>query len=103
MCSKKQRIAATVLVGVLSAGIGWAADPVPGDSRRTEPAASRSAAVRLSPTADLIYQYVEKHPGQFAWQRIPWLVDLPEAIHQSKEENRPVLLFVSADDPLERC
>ncbi len=72
-------------------------------SRRLPAHPAGCAAARLSPAADLIYKYVKKHPGQFAWQRIPWLVDLPEAIRQSKAENRPVLLFVSGDDPLQRC
>ena len=51
-----------------------------------------------------MYKYVKRRlPGELKWQQIPWLVDLPEAIRQAKAESRPILLWVSGDDPLERC
>jgi hypothetical protein len=96
-------IAAALLAGLRTTGIGLAAYQPPREVEHTAPSVSKLDVARLSPAADLIYKYVKKHPGQFAWQRIPWLVDLPEAIRQSKAENRPVLLFVSGNDPLERC
>lgn len=37
------------------------------------------------------------------WQEVPWLLDLKEGMRQSREEKRPLLLWVSGDDPLERC
>jgi hypothetical protein len=43
------------------------------------------------------------HPGELKWQQIPWLTNLGEAIRQAKAESRPLLLFVSGDDPLEKC
>ena len=99
----RSKIAVALLVGLGAHGMGLALGQSTGVARRTTPGAPSLPAARLPPAADLIYKYVTKHPGQLAWQRIPWLVDLPEAIRQSKAENRPVLLFVSADDPLERC
>ncbi len=43
------------------------------------------------------------HPGELKWQQIPWLTDLGEAVRQARAEQRPVLLFVSGDEPLEKC
>jgi hypothetical protein len=31
------------------------------------------------------------------------LVDLPEAIRLAKEEGRPVLIWATDDEPLDRC
>jgi hypothetical protein len=37
------------------------------------------------------------------WQEVPWLLDLKEGMRQSREEKRPLFLWVAGDDPLERC
>lgn len=37
------------------------------------------------------------------WQEVPWILDLKEGIRQSRDEKRPMFLWVSGDDPLERC
>ena len=37
------------------------------------------------------------------WQEVPWILDLKEGMKQSREERRPMFLWVSGDDPLERC
>ncbi len=37
------------------------------------------------------------------WQRIPWLTDLSEAVRTARAEKRPLLIWASGDDPLERC
>lgn len=61
-------------------------------------------AGRLPADARRIYDYVKKPlPGELRWQQIPWQVDLGQAIRQAKAENRPILIFVSGDDPLEKC
>jgi hypothetical protein len=96
-------IAAVVLVGVGTAGIGLAIAQAPGVARRTTSAAPRSGAPRLSAEAAAIYKHVKKRPGELNWQRIPWLTDLPEAFRQAKAEDRPVLLWATDDDPLDRC
>ena len=41
--------------------------------------------------------------GEYKWQQIPWVLDLNEGIRLAREEKRPLLLWVSGDDPLERC
>jgi hypothetical protein len=59
---------------------------------------------RLPADAARMYGFVKTpHPGELKWQQIPWLTDLGEAIKQAKAEGRPLLLFVSGDDPLEKC
>jgi hypothetical protein len=37
------------------------------------------------------------------WQQIPWTRDLEKAVKQAREEKRPLLLWVTGDEPLERC
>ena len=45
-----------------------------------------------------------KQPAELTkWQRIPWLTDLGEAVRVAREEKRPLFLWASGDDPLERC
>ncbi len=52
---------------------------------------ARRAAV-IKPTAD-----------EVRWRRIPWLTDLARAQEQARQERRPIFLWVTGDDPLERC
>lgn len=40
---------------------------------------------------------------ELQWQRIPWLTDLARGQQVAREEQRPILLWVTGDDPLERC
>jgi hypothetical protein len=59
---------------------------------------------RLPPDAARMYGFVKTpHPGELKWQQVLWLTDLREAVRQARAERRPLLLFVSGDDPLERC
>jgi hypothetical protein len=45
-----------------------------------------------------------KPPAEFLrWQTIPWLTDLNEGIRVARAEKRPLLIWASGDDPLERC
>src|SRR5262249_26085326 len=104
MFSKKPGIAAVILAVVGATEMGAVLGQSPGVARRAAAAAPRPTGARFSPAADLIYKYVKRiDPDEFKWQQIPWLVDLPEAIRQAKVENRPVLLWVGGDEPLERC
>ena len=41
--------------------------------------------------------------SELRWQQIPWLTDLAEGRHLAQEERRPIFLWVTGDDPLERC
>jgi hypothetical protein len=59
---------------------------------------------RLPEDAARMYSFVKSpHPGELRWQQIPWLTDLREGIRQAQAEHRPLMLFVSGDDPLEKC
>jgi hypothetical protein len=40
---------------------------------------------------------------ELCWQQIPWIIDLAEGQRLAKAEGRPIFLWVTGDDPLERC
>ncbi len=74
------------------------------DVPAARPAERHPAADRLPADAARMYGFVTMpHPGELKWQQIPWLTDLGEAVRQARVEQRPVLLFVSGDEPLEKC
>ena len=100
------RIAAPLLAISVATVIG------PGPTiAQTRAADAQSAGTRqadpppgLPAQAARMYGWVKKpRPGELGWQRIPWLTDLREAIRLAEAEQRPLLLFVSGDDPLEKC
>jgi hypothetical protein len=104
MSIKRPGIAAAVLVGMGTTWMGWAAGQSLGDAQGTKATPSGSDAAQVPGTAVGIYQYVKlRPPDELNWQRIPWLTDLPEAIRQARAEDRPILLWVAGDDPLDRC
>jgi hypothetical protein len=40
---------------------------------------------------------------ELAWLKIPWVLDLKAAQQTAQAEGRPIFLWVTGDDPLERC
>jgi hypothetical protein len=69
-----------------------------------KPTAPKDDVSRLPKDAAQFYKYIkEPLPGELKWQEIPWMLDLKEAIRVAKAEKRPLLLWVSGDDPLEKC
>lgn len=40
---------------------------------------------------------------ELTWLKIPWVLDLKAAQETAKAESRPVFVWVTGDDPLERC
>ncbi len=67
-------------------------------------AAGAAGAAGLPADAARMYGLVKTpHPGELKWQQVPWLTDLREAVRQARAERRPLLLFVSGDEPLEKC
>ena len=40
---------------------------------------------------------------ELRWQQIPWVTDLAEGQRLAQAERRPIFLWVTGDDPLERC
>ena len=51
-----------------------------------------SEAERLRPSAE-----------RLKWRQIPWMTNLAEGLKVAKQEGRPVFLWGSDDEPLERC
>ena len=70
------------------ATVTWAEEP---PSRPTTEELARRA-VAIKPTA-----------AELKWQRIPWVMDLTEGLKLAQTEKRPIFLWVTGDDPLERC
>jgi hypothetical protein len=65
------------------------------DGRTDSPPAPESLARRAA--------VIKPIPDELRWQQIPWLTDLAEAQKQARAERRPIFLWVTGDDPLERC
>jgi hypothetical protein len=58
------------------------------------------------PSADALARratLIKPAAEELRWQQIPWLLDLAEGQQCAQAEGRPVLLWVTGDDPLERC
>jgi hypothetical protein len=49
------------------------------------------------------YVAIKPRPEELKWRKVPWLIDLKQGIQLAKKESRPLLIWVSGDDPLERC
>jgi len=64
---------------------------------------AKSDVSRLPQAMAELYKETKLFPREPKWQRIPWLLDLNEGIRLAKAEKRPLLLWTSGDDPLERC
>jgi hypothetical protein len=102
MLHQTWRRAAGVLAPLIvaSAGTVAACAAVPA----AQPADRNPGADHLPGNAARMYDFVKTpHPGELKWQQIPWLTNLGEAVRQARAERRPLLLFVSGDDPLEKC
>lgn len=56
-----------------------------------------------NPAGQALCLAVKPTAGELRWQKIPWLTDLGQAQAVAREEKRPILLWVTGDDPLERC
>jgi hypothetical protein len=46
---------------------------------------------------------IRPRPDELRWQQIPWITDLSQGARIARDERRPILLWVTGDDPLERC
>jgi hypothetical protein len=68
------------------------------------PVSVKEDVARLPAAAARLYADTTLFPRPTKWQGgIPWVLDLERGIRLAKEEKRPLLLWVSGDDPLERC
>ena len=78
-----------------------AATPARTDVR---PVSSKEDVARLPAPAARLYAETTLFPRPTKWRdAIPWVLDLGEGIRLAKQEKRPLLLWTSGDDPLERC
>ena len=70
----------------------------PGVSRTEEPSPGQNVAWN-----QLVERAAEPTAKELAWLTIPWVLDLKAAQTTAKAEGRPIFLWVTGDDPLERC
>ena len=63
-----------------------------GDNPQQSDQALAKRATAIKPAAE-----------ELRWQQIPWVTDLTEGQRLAKAEGRPIFLWVTGDDPLERC
>jgi hypothetical protein len=49
------------------------------------------------------YPLIRPAAKEVRWKKIPWVTDLAAAVETAKQEKRPLLVWTSGDDPLERC
>jgi hypothetical protein len=87
-------LAAVALTSLLGAAVARA------DLR---PGGSHPDVGRLPREAAALYADTTLFPRPAKWLEVPWLLDLNEGLRAAKAGRRPVLLWVSGDDPLERC
>jgi hypothetical protein len=69
----------------------------------TKPISAKEDVSRLPAAAAQLYADTVLFPRETKYLQIPWLLDLDQGIRLAKEEKRPVLIWTSGDDPLERC
>src|SRR5262245_40513675 len=102
MVLAKWKIAAAVLLlgSLLAPGIGLLTSRL---SAGPKPLAFKDDVSRLPADAAKQYAYLKLGTQDIKWKQIPWVLDLAEGLRLAKEEKRPLLLWVSGDDPLERC
>lgn len=48
-------------------------------------------------------QVIKPSLEELKWRGIPWFTDLAVGQRIARAEHRPILLWVTGDDPLERC
>lgn len=91
----------TTRMGLLAFALAVVALPALADVR---PVSTREDMARLPAPAARLYADTTLFPQPTRWRdAIPWLLDLNEGIRLAKQEKRPILIWTSGDDPLERC
>lgn len=111
MSLTKVKVAASFLLGLgILAGGGTVLAYLALSDFPSAPAVPSARTVPF--TADLsrlprhqaqIYAAVKPRPEELKWQQIPWLLDHAEALRLAQQERRPLCVWVSAGDPLDRC
>jgi hypothetical protein len=68
------------------------------------PVSAKEDVDRLPAAAARLYADTTLFPQPTKWRdAIPWVLDLHKGIQLAREEKRPLLIWTSGDDPLERC
>jgi hypothetical protein len=68
------------------------------------PLSTNEDVARLPAAAARLYGETTLFPQPTKWRdAIPWLLDLDAGIRLAGAEKRPLLIWTSGDDPLERC
>ncbi len=81
-----------------------AAFTIPAAQSDVRPVSAKEDVARLPAPAARLYEETTLFPRPTKWRdAIPWLLDLEEGIRLAKQEKRPLLIWSSGDDPLERC
>ena len=70
-----------------------------GRSQADEASLAEDTAQRVESRAEAL----RPDRDQLKWQEIPWMTSLAQALEVAKQEGRPVFLWGSDDEPLERC
>lgn len=121
MSGKKRKAAVRIVLSLMMIAVGtniFAYSALASDQDRAANTSGDQASADLPPLHHVIddvtrlpseagrwHAYVTKPlwPGELGYRQIPWLVDLNEGLRVAREEKRPVLLWTSGDDPLDRC
>jgi hypothetical protein len=86
--------------------LALAATGLLGASARADihPVSAKEDVACLPASAARLHADTTLFPRPTRWRDgIPWLLDLEEGIRRARAEKRPLVLWVSGDDPLERC
>src|SRR6516164_5804959 len=68
------------------------------------PVSAPEDVARLPAASAQLYADTTLFPQPTKWRdAIPWVLDLDAGIRLAREEKRPLLIWTSGDDPLERC
>jgi hypothetical protein len=68
------------------------------------PVSAKENVARLPAPMARLYADTTLFPQPTKWRdAIPWVLDLNAGIRLAKAEKRPLLIWTSGDDPLERC
>jgi len=92
----------TRIASLLALPVAWfVAAPALADVR---PVSAKEDVARLPAPFIQLYAETTLFPQPTKWRdAIPWLLDLDAGIRLARDEKRPLLIWTSGDDPLERC
>jgi hypothetical protein len=65
--------------------------------------AAEEAPDCLSTVERAWYRLLKPTSRDVLWRQIPWMQDLDKAVKQAKKEKRPLFIWATDDEPLERC